>query len=317
MDEAINQIVSFFRHAAQGLEERKQILYLLGPVGGGKSSLAERLKQLMERQPIYALKGSPVNESPLGLFPVEQYGQTLEQEYGIPRRYLAGIMSPWAVKRVHEYGGDISKFRVVRLCPSVLRQVAIAKTEPEMVAALGRALPEYRWRLAWTAITGAASTSAAIALAPLPILDVIPLLAVQTAMVLGIARIYQYDITLKRARELTVTFGLGFLGRTLFQELSKLGGPPGWLLAAAIASSTTVVMGYASIVWFERGERLTNDTLKEITKNVTKYLLDSLRGLGGGKPSKQGLQQRMAEVLEESPLAKDRGAMDGEIASGH
>jgi serine protein kinase len=130
MDEAINQIVSFFRHAAQGLEERKQILYLLGPVGGGKSSLAERLKQLMERQPIYALKGSPVNESPLGLFPVEQYGHTLEQEYGIPRRYLTGIMSPWAVKRLQEHGGDISKFRVVRLWPSVLRQVGIAKTEP-------------------------------------------------------------------------------------------------------------------------------------------------------------------------------------------
>src|SRR5213594_5053650 len=68
MDEALNQIVSFFRHAAQGLEERKQILYLLGPVGGGKSSLAERLKQLMERQPIYVLKAgdevSPVFESP-------------------------------------------------------------------------------------------------------------------------------------------------------------------------------------------------------------------------------------------------------------
>src|SRR5262249_27220146 len=48
MEETIERIVSFFRHAAQGLEERKQILYLLGPVGGGKSSLAERLKQLME-----------------------------------------------------------------------------------------------------------------------------------------------------------------------------------------------------------------------------------------------------------------------------
>jgi serine protein kinase len=130
MDEAINQIVSFFRHAAQGLEERKQILYLLGPVGGGKSSLAERLKQLMEHQPIYALKGSPVNESPLGLFPLEQYGETLEKEYGIPRRYLSGIPSPWAVKRLEEFGGDLSKFRVVRLHPSILRQIAIAKTEP-------------------------------------------------------------------------------------------------------------------------------------------------------------------------------------------
>jgi serine protein kinase len=38
MEDAIEQVVSYFRHAAQGLEEKKQILYLLGPVGGGKSS---------------------------------------------------------------------------------------------------------------------------------------------------------------------------------------------------------------------------------------------------------------------------------------
>ncbi len=66
MEDAIEQIVSYLRHAAQGLEEKKQILYLLGPVGGGKSSLAERLKQLMERVSFYAIKDSPVFESPLG-----------------------------------------------------------------------------------------------------------------------------------------------------------------------------------------------------------------------------------------------------------
>jgi serine protein kinase len=130
MEDAIDQIVAFFKHAAQGLEEKKQILYLLGPVGGGKSSIAERLKQVMESKPIYALKGSPVNETPLGIFPPERYGAVLESEYGIPRRYLSGIMSPWAVKRLQEYDGDISKFRVVRINPSVLRQVAITKTEP-------------------------------------------------------------------------------------------------------------------------------------------------------------------------------------------
>jgi len=130
MEDAIAQIVSFFKHAAQGLEERKQILYLLGPVGGGKSSIAERLKQLMENRPIYALKGSPVNESPLGLFAPERYADALEKEYGIPHRYLTGIMSPWAVKRLKEFGGDIGQFRVARVQPSVLRQVAIAKTEP-------------------------------------------------------------------------------------------------------------------------------------------------------------------------------------------
>ncbi|MGU5158550.1 PrkA family serine protein kinase, partial [Pseudomonas aeruginosa] len=74
MEECIDQIVAFFRHAAQGLEEKKQILYLLGPVGGGKSSLAEKLKQLMEKVPFYAIKGSPVFESPLGLFNPDEDG---------------------------------------------------------------------------------------------------------------------------------------------------------------------------------------------------------------------------------------------------
>lgn len=130
MEEAIEQIVSYFRHAAQGLEEKKQILYLLGPVGGGKSSLAERLKLLIEDQPIYCLKGSPVFESPLGLFDPNEDGQILEEDYGIPRRYIKTIMSPWAVKRLHEFKGDVSQFRVVKLYPSRLDQIAVSKTEP-------------------------------------------------------------------------------------------------------------------------------------------------------------------------------------------
>ncbi|MDR3514769.1 MAG: PrkA family serine protein kinase [Azospirillaceae bacterium] len=134
MEETIERIVGFFRHAAQGLEERKQIIYLLGPVGGGKSSLAERLKLLMEKFPIYTLKAgkdiSPLFESPLGLFDPDTMGGEIEERYGIPRRRLTGLMSPWAVKRLDEFGGDISKFRVVRLHPSKLRQIGIAKTEP-------------------------------------------------------------------------------------------------------------------------------------------------------------------------------------------
>ncbi|HUK09154.1 MAG TPA: PrkA family serine protein kinase [Stellaceae bacterium] len=134
MEETIERIVGYFRHAAQGLEERKQVLYLLGPVGGGKSSLAERLKALMERVPIYVLKAgkelSPIFESPLGLFDPERLGEALERRYKIPRRRLLGVASPWALKRLDEFGGDINRFSVVKLHPSRLRQIAIAKTEP-------------------------------------------------------------------------------------------------------------------------------------------------------------------------------------------
>jgi len=130
MEEAIEHLVSYLKHAAQGLEEKKQILYLLGPVGGGKSSLAEKLKDLMQNIPFYAIKGSPVFESPLSLFSPEEDGPILEEDYGIPTRYLRTIMSPWGVKRLQEYNGDITKFRVVKLYPSILEQVGIAKTEP-------------------------------------------------------------------------------------------------------------------------------------------------------------------------------------------
>jgi serine protein kinase len=130
MEEPIEQIVGFLKHAAQGLEETKQVLYLLGPVGGGKSSLAEKLKELMQKVPFYALKGSPVFDSPLSLFNPEEDAALLEERFQIPARHLRFTMSPWAVKRLHEFNGDISKFRIIKIRPSRLKQIAIAKTEP-------------------------------------------------------------------------------------------------------------------------------------------------------------------------------------------
>ena len=136
MEERIEQIVSFYRHAAQGLEERKQVLYLLGPVGSAKSSLAETLKSLIQTYPIYVLvdgdtgERSPLLESPLGLFPPDLYGARFESQFGIDRRYLTGLLSPWAQKRLATYGNDLARFKVMRLYPSVLNQIAIAKTEP-------------------------------------------------------------------------------------------------------------------------------------------------------------------------------------------
>jgi small GTP-binding protein len=190
--------------------------------------------------------------------------------------------------------------------------LAVAATEPEMVAALGQALPEYRWQLAWQTTVRAASISASIAILPLPVIDFVPLVITQTIMVVSIARIYSYKITPQRATELVATFGLGFLGRTLFQELSKLGGFPGWLLSAAIASSTTVVMGYAAVRWFEKGQKLSTGALKKLTQEITTNLLGSLKSFGKHKPGQKGLQQRVSQSLESLALAENSTKFDSQ-----
>ena len=128
MEDVIARIVSFFQHASQNLEESKQILYLLGPVGSAKSSLVERLKSLMEQEPIYALADadgnvSPIQESPLGIV-----GEKFLKDLKINVKTV--IPSPWATKRLKEYKGDLSKFNVVKVYPNQLEQLAISKTEP-------------------------------------------------------------------------------------------------------------------------------------------------------------------------------------------
>lgn len=144
MEDVISSVVSFLNASAQGLEESKQILYLLGPVGSAKSSLAEKLKALMQKEPFYALAAevrnedtgevslevSPVYDNPLGLFSPDDDADAIEENFGVSKRYLKGFISPWAVKKLEEFGGDKSKFKVVQVFPSIQKQIAVSKTEP-------------------------------------------------------------------------------------------------------------------------------------------------------------------------------------------
>ncbi len=70
IEKTIAQIVRYFHSAALKGEESRQVLYLMGPVGSGKSSLIEKIKRgLEESGPIYAIDGCPMNEEPLHLLP--------------------------------------------------------------------------------------------------------------------------------------------------------------------------------------------------------------------------------------------------------
>jgi serine protein kinase len=70
MEKTLNQIVRYFHSASLKGEESRQVLYLVGPVGSGKSSLVERLKKGLEQLPPFAaIEGCPMNEEPLHLVP--------------------------------------------------------------------------------------------------------------------------------------------------------------------------------------------------------------------------------------------------------
>jgi len=70
MEETLNSVVRYFHAASLKGEESRQVLYLVGPVGSGKSSLVERLKEgLEEIPPLYVLDGCPMYEEPLHLVP--------------------------------------------------------------------------------------------------------------------------------------------------------------------------------------------------------------------------------------------------------
>ena len=70
IDKVIMKLVSYFKSAAMKGEEARQVLYLVGPVGAGKSSIVETLKSALEDcEPVYALKGCPMHEEPLHLIP--------------------------------------------------------------------------------------------------------------------------------------------------------------------------------------------------------------------------------------------------------
>ena len=182
----------------------------------------------------------------------------------------------------------------------------VARREPEIVAALGEALPAYRGTLARAAIGRAASTAAAIAVAPLPMVSFIPLVGVQTALVLALARIYGYRITPARAGELIVTFGFGLTARALFYELIKLGGPPGWLVSAGVAAGATTALGHGAAAWFERGERLSRERLQGISRAVGQSVVGRLRGRR--RPRRGELEREVQTLLQDTPPSGAAGA---------
>src|SRR5678816_23512 len=133
IEEPIARIVEYFKSAAQRLEVRKRILLLMGPVGGGKSTIVNMLKRgledwtRIEAGAVYAIKDCPMHEEPLHLIP-HQLRAEVEKHYGI---YIEGDLCPRCRVTVDEkYGGRIEDVEVCRVSFSEKKRVGIGTFAP-------------------------------------------------------------------------------------------------------------------------------------------------------------------------------------------
>jgi serine protein kinase len=133
IEEPIARLVEYFKSAAQRLEVRKRILLLMGPVGGGKSTIVGMLKRGLEtwtrtdRGAVYAIKDCPMHEEPLHLVP-HQLRAEIEKHYGI---YIEGDLCPQCRYALdHTYGGRHEDVRVHQVLFSEKDRVGIGTFSP-------------------------------------------------------------------------------------------------------------------------------------------------------------------------------------------
>lgn len=133
IEEPIAKIVEYFKSAAQRLEVRKRILLLMGPVGGGKSTIVTMLKRGLEQWTrtdqgaVYAIKDCPMHEEPLHLIPVELRPE-IEKHYGL---YIEGELCPQCRYNLeHVYHGRHEDVRVERIVFSEKDRIGIGTFAP-------------------------------------------------------------------------------------------------------------------------------------------------------------------------------------------
>ncbi|MDP8985527.1 MAG: serine protein kinase [Pseudomonadota bacterium] len=133
VDEPLGRVVDYFKAAAAGSDVGRRLLLLLGPPSGGKSTLAILLKRGLEEYSrtdagaLYAIKGSPLRESPLNLVPTSLRAE-FRETYGVE---IAGEVSPWARDFVdRECDGDYLRVPVERIFLSEAARCGIGTYAP-------------------------------------------------------------------------------------------------------------------------------------------------------------------------------------------
>jgi serine protein kinase len=128
IDHTLMKIVRYFYSAAMKGEEARQVLYLVGPVGAGKSSIIDAIKRLLEESPpIYALEGCPMREEPLHLIP-KHLRRPIEEALDIR---IEGDLCPVCRYRLmNEFKGEYERFPVIQTDFSMRSRKGIGVVPP-------------------------------------------------------------------------------------------------------------------------------------------------------------------------------------------
>ncbi len=180
--------------------------------------------------------------------------------------------------------------------------LAILELEPGLLATLAELAPAERWTLANNTVLGscAAAGTANLITSPIeiPFASFVPITAIQVAMVLKLARVYGLRLSPARAKELVLTLGGAFLGRTLFYQLVDLVPVAGYALGTAVAVATTAALGYAVTAWFAYGERPSEEAMRRLSESLTRALLDSFKRFPSPASLRQGIRTAVADALK-------------------
>src|SRR5271167_2139766 len=128
IERTIAQIVRYFHSASLKGEESRQVLYLMGPVGSGKSSLVERIQRGLEQvDAIHVIEGCPMHEEPLHLIP-RHLRREFEKMLGV---HVEGDLCPVCRFRLkEEFGGRYEEVPVATMGFSKRNRVGIGVVPP-------------------------------------------------------------------------------------------------------------------------------------------------------------------------------------------
>lgn len=149
--------------------------------------------------------------------------------------------------------------RITDLLPNALQDSFIAAQKADT---------DLKQRRIRTLIYSKASVCAAVALAPIPVADILVLTPIQMAMVATIGYFHGVEVSADRAGELMGVMGAGVGLREAARQVVKLIPGYGLVVSAGIAFAGTVALGETANFWFSRQMKVDSNDLKELFTRV-------------------------------------------------